>query len=752
MIRTRLALSVACLLTCLAAPAAAQGNGVTLLAKVKNYQEYNDIWGYTAPNGDEYAIVGTNTGTAFYDCTNPASPVEVGFVAGPGSIWRDMKTYSHYAYIVTEGGGGVQIVDLANPNSPVLLKTWGAQYWTNAHNIAIDTGAGKAYVCGTNNGVRVLDLSANPETPTLQASYTNQYVHDLHVQNGQGHFAEIYGGRYRVVNTSNLPSFPTKDSILTPGRFTHSSWASENDALCVTTDEVNGGRLALYDISNPNNVFERDTWTVNPNSIVHNAFIRSGRVYASWYTEGFVCVDISDPDDIQLVGSYDTSPYGSGTGFHGAWGVYPFAPSGAVYISDIEEGFHVLRVDGPSIAFAHQPLANTQNEAGPYDVTADISSLVGAGINAATVWYRVDAGVWRTAPMSPTGNPGEWSGAIPGQASPTVVEYYLHATDDQGHANWLPTTSYPGDDQFDFSVGVVHQVYFNDFEGAGNQGWTTQATAGLNDWERGQPQGRSGVGSRHLGTAWYDPDAAASGLNCWGNDLGTGGSDGAYPASSSNALESPVIDCSGMSNTKLVFQRWLNVEGAPYDSARVLVNGNVVWVNPVGITGDTFNIIDSTWRQQTIDISQFADDNPAVRIRFDLQTDHLMQLGGWNIDDVELVSLRPVGTTDSILLSGPASANVGSQLSYSVSNAPATASWWLLYSFNLSGTIFQGHQFDLGPPSTILTAGTTDGAGAASYTSAPVPAGAAGRTIHLEAAATDGIDFYDSNVVSLTVQ
>ncbi len=743
-------LLVAGLVAGLLPSAPAQGNGVTLLAKVKNHQEYNDIWGYTAPNGDEYAIVGTNTGTAFYDCTNPSSPVEVGFIPGPTSIWRDMKTYSHYAYIVTEGGGGVQIVDLSNPNNPTLVKTWGSQHWTNAHNIAIDVADGKAYICGTNNGTRVLDLANNPETPSLVATYWSPYVHDLHVQNGQAHLSEIYGGDYRLVNVANL-SFSTKDRIQTPGRFTHSAWASEDDTLCVTTDEVNGGRIALYDISNPNNIFQTDTYTPNANSIVHNAFIRGDRIYVSWYTEGFVCVDISDPNDIQLVGSYDTSPYGSGTGFHGAWGVYPFAPSGTVYVSDIEEGFHVLRVDGPTLAIDHAPLGNTQDENGPYTVDATIHSLVGANVNAATVWYRVDGGAWQTSPMAPTANPGEWSGDIPGQASPSVVEYYVYATDDQNHAAWLPATSYPGDDQFDFSVGVVTQVYFNDFEALGNQGWTAKATAGTNDWERGAPQGRSGNSSRHNGTSWYDPAAAYSGSKCWGNDLGTGGSNGAYASNCTNSLESPVIDCSGMTNTKLRFQRWLNVEGAPYDAARVLVNGNVVWVNPVGMSGDTFHILDSSWRQQVLDISQYADGNPSVVVRFELQSDQAMELGGWNIDDVEVVSLRPVQPTDTIALSGPTSASAGSTVSYSIANAPANAAWYLLYGFNLNGTVYQGHQFDLGGATTIVHQGTTDPAGAAGWTSGPIPSGAAGRTVHLEAAAFDGMDFHDSNVVSLSV-
>jgi choice-of-anchor B domain-containing protein len=177
----------------IAAVLPAQGNGATLLAKIKQYSEYNDIWGYTAPNGDEYAIVGTTTGTAFYNCTDPTSPYNVGFISGPNSIWRDMKTYGEYAYIVTEGGGGMQIVDLSNPENPSLVKTWGTQYWTNAHNIQIDVADAKAYACGTNKGLRVMDIS-NPTNPSLWATKSSPYIHDLHVQNGKAHLGEIYDG------------------------------------------------------------------------------------------------------------------------------------------------------------------------------------------------------------------------------------------------------------------------------------------------------------------------------------------------------------------------------------------------------------------------------------------------------------------------------------------------------------------------------------------------------------------------------
>ena len=36
------------------------------------------------------------------------------FVPGLNSIWRDIKTYGHYAYVTTEAYNGLLIIDLSN--------------------------------------------------------------------------------------------------------------------------------------------------------------------------------------------------------------------------------------------------------------------------------------------------------------------------------------------------------------------------------------------------------------------------------------------------------------------------------------------------------------------------------------------------------------------------------------------------------------------------------------------------------------
>ena len=75
----------------------------------------------------------------------------------------------------------------------------------------------------------------------------------------------------------------------------------------------------------------------------------------------------------------------------------------------------------------------------------------------------------------------------------------------------------------------------------------------------------------------------------------------------------------------------------------------------------------------------------------------------------------------------------------------------LAYSLNINGVVFGGHNFDLGNPMTVLAMGTNATNGAGSFTSPPVPLGAAGLTLYFEVAARDGAGvLYDSNVHAVT--
>jgi len=329
----------------------ALSQSVTLLGYLNPYpgQKYADIWGYAA-DGREYAIMGVTGGTSFIDVTNPGSPVEIIKIPGPNSFyeWRDIKIHSHYAYIVTEGSGtgaGMQIVDLSGlPTTATLVNTYTATF-TTAHNIYIDNGF--AYVVGANNGsgVDILDLS-DPVNPVQVGYYgSNGYVHDIYVWNDTAYISSE--GEYAVADFSNK-SNPThiSSSANLPGIYAHSGWLTEDKRYFIACEEFNVRDLTVWDLSDRTNWdLKVPQWQSSSSSPIHNVFVRGNYAHISYYEDGYMVLDISDPENPQIAGQYDTDPTPSTGNYKGAWGCYPYLPSGNILVSDMQTGLYVLDFD-----------------------------------------------------------------------------------------------------------------------------------------------------------------------------------------------------------------------------------------------------------------------------------------------------------------------------------------------------------------------------------------------------------------------
>ena len=52
----------------------AQGLNCVFQGQLDYSQDVSDVWGYAAPNGKEYALVGVDDGLSIVDVSNSASP------------------------------------------------------------------------------------------------------------------------------------------------------------------------------------------------------------------------------------------------------------------------------------------------------------------------------------------------------------------------------------------------------------------------------------------------------------------------------------------------------------------------------------------------------------------------------------------------------------------------------------------------------------------------------------------------------
>lgn len=335
-----------CLVFLAAFSASAQNLNTTFRSKITfPGQTLANVWGYTA-GGHEYALAGGALGLIIIDITDPDAPQQIVQIPGPNNMWKEIKTFSHYAYVVSEGGMGIQVVDLSGLPSPNLnyhyYKGDGAilNQLNKIHALHIDTAKGFLYAYGGglfSGGVKIFDLNPDPYNPVYVGKYDQLgYVHDGYVDNDTLYAGHIYAGMFSVVNMADKNAPELISTQNTSGNFTHNTWLTDDRRIIFSTDEVNNSFLTAYDVSDPTDIQLLDKIQSNPgsNSMVHNTHILGNYAVTSWYKDGFTIVDLSRPDNLVQVGNYDTYT-GSGGGSDGCWGVYPFFPSGTIIASNI---------------------------------------------------------------------------------------------------------------------------------------------------------------------------------------------------------------------------------------------------------------------------------------------------------------------------------------------------------------------------------------------------------------------------------
>lgn len=313
-------------------------------------QTLANIYGY-AQNGKEYALVGASKGLVIVDVTNPDNPVNIVQLPGPDNLWKEIKTYGHYAYVTSEGGQGVQIVDLSalpSPNLTYHFYTGEGQFpepgtkLNAVHALHIDTKKGFMYLYGGGlyaGGAKVFDLNADPYNPTYVGKYDALgYIHDGYAENDTLYACNLYAGQLAIVNMTDKANPQLLGTVQTPGKFTHNSWLLDDHKHILTTDENENAPsfVTCYDISDPEDIRELDRVSTNDGtkSIGHNTHVLNDWAITSWYSDGVVIADAHRPDNMVITGWYDTWP-GTGANFDGCWGVYPFLPSGTIVASNI---------------------------------------------------------------------------------------------------------------------------------------------------------------------------------------------------------------------------------------------------------------------------------------------------------------------------------------------------------------------------------------------------------------------------------
>jgi choice-of-anchor B domain-containing protein len=628
----------------------------------------SSCWGYTSPSGREYALMCVSSGTAFVEVTNPNNPSLVSFQSGPSSSWRDTRTWSHYVYSVSEGGGGIQVFDVQDIDAGTVTflgeVTTGGSVAT--HTVAIDTASGFLYRAGgSGNGLRIYDLNVSPTNPPLVGTWSNKYVHEVTpvtYSSGPAAGKQIayacagFNGGFQNTGLTILDVTDKANPVVltevfwSGAEFSHQVWLSTDLKYAYLDDEfdeggVNPTTTYVIDVQDPANAFLVGSFHNGNTAVGHNLYTLPGLLFEANYRSGLRVFDLgANPTNPPEIAWFDTYPDNDLATFNGLWGVYPFFESGVVIGSDIERGLFVWWVGDGLLDI--QPVGGGLSLIDPAGATQAVTiaeAAPGTLVPGTTkLHYDTGAGVVTTDLVHQGGD--LWNAVFPALPCGTPVAYFVSAESSNG-----TTWSWPekGSDAPQQAVVATGSLVALDDTLETDSGWTVgtpgdNATGGI--WTRVDPVGTDAQPEDdHTpapGTLCYVTGQGVAGGAVADNDVDNG----------TTTLITPAYDLASMSEPYISYWRWYsnNEFGTPNDTFVVQVSNGGTWVT-VETVGPTGAESSGGWYFHQFRVSDFVVPTAAVRVRFrasDLGSGSIVEAA---VDDLRVESFLCPPSSGSIV-------------------------------------------------------------------------------------------------------
>ena len=267
----------------------------------------------------QYAYCLAGIDLVIVDITDPANPVETGFIEIEDV--NGVYVLGDYAYIA-RGGPGLRIIDVSNPAAPSLIGSCDTP--GTAEDVYV-TG-GYAYVAVGTKGLNVVDVS-DPASPTIVGERnTPGYASAVHVDGAYAYVADEQSG-LQIIDVAD----PTSPSIT--GSHSTSGWAIDvivagNYAYVV--DDENG--LQIIDVSDAASPSLTGSWS--PPGWSNGVYVTGA--YAYLVSDRFDVIDISDPANPASV-SHVSPPGGLGIHVSGSY----------AYAADWQDGLWICDISDP---------------------------------------------------------------------------------------------------------------------------------------------------------------------------------------------------------------------------------------------------------------------------------------------------------------------------------------------------------------------------------------------------------------------
>jgi len=233
---------------------------------------------------------------------------------------------------VANGQGGLQIVDISNPESTYVIGQYVAD--RDLSGVAVrDTFAYVALASSTSGGLVVLNI-ADPTNPIYVGQDPTIYAYDVVAPASDTMYVYV-AARYwlHVEDVYTFPQYPSyARRFSTPGNIRSVFML---DSIAYLACEQMG--LQIIDLSQPVDSLALVGWVDTPSNARH-VYVVGDQAYVADGRGGLIIIDVTDIENPEIIGQFDTPEYANAV----------FVANNRAYVADGDGGLQVIDVADPA--------------------------------------------------------------------------------------------------------------------------------------------------------------------------------------------------------------------------------------------------------------------------------------------------------------------------------------------------------------------------------------------------------------------
>ena len=284
-------------------------------------------WAVDVEISGNYAYIADTNSVKIIDVTDKANPIAIANYE-PSNIHSNVKDIAiagNYAYVAYGWDGGLRILDISTPATPLEVGTL-----TSIYAYGVDVSGNRAYVA-TEQGMSIVDIS-NPSSPS-QIKFVDVGGYNAYIVSVSGNYAyvtDMIDGLH-IVNVSN------SNTASEVGTFSMSDGA-ENLILSGNYAFVAAGSgLRIINVGNASLPILTSTFVTNLSGSVSNLLVDGNYLYAINGSR-LQTISRTDPANLLEMASYSLPSPG-----------YIMKKSGNyMYVADGWSGLRILSISSPA--------------------------------------------------------------------------------------------------------------------------------------------------------------------------------------------------------------------------------------------------------------------------------------------------------------------------------------------------------------------------------------------------------------------